>query len=70
MTTLFIILQSFSNPVWTVSQVGQVWVLILFIAGMLIYWLCESFIQAVKEISLLIKRGYNAVKARFKKSAG
>ncbi len=62
MIILFIILQSFSNPVWTVDQVGGIWIAIILGCGWLLYQLIKNFILAVKEISLFIKRTYDKIK--------
>lgn len=44
------ILQSFANPVWTVTEVGGVYVVLIVAAAFAIYYLSSSFIQAIGDI--------------------
>ena len=49
------ILQTFHDPVWTISEVGAIYLLLLFGAGFLIYNLFDSIVEMVSEFKKWFK---------------
>jgi hypothetical protein len=43
------ILQTFHDPVWTMTEVGAVYLLLILAAGFLIYNLFDSIVQMVSD---------------------
>lgn len=48
-------LQTFNDPVWTVSEVGGIWGILLLIAGYLIYNLFDSIVEMVSDLKKWFK---------------
>lgn len=44
------ILQTFHDPVWTISEAGAIYLLLFLIAGFLIYNLFDSIVDIVSDL--------------------
>ena len=43
------ILQTFHNPVWTITEVGAAYSILIFVVGFLIYNLFDSIVEMVSD---------------------
>lgn len=51
-----IILQSFNNPVWTISEVGGIYLFIILVAVVFVYLFFSSLREAILDVAKLVKR--------------
>jgi hypothetical protein len=50
-----IFLQTFDNPIWTVTEVGNVYLFCIIIGAVFTYFFINSFIEAIKDVVKIIK---------------